>query len=216
MKMPPLMALLMGAIAGTVAAFIFQTDHYNYQVILNALGDGFSIESGNADVDRLLNRGGIMGMMSTVSLALLALGLGEMLQRMGILSAVLSKMEVFIKSPRSLVLTTLATCLVTTLLTASQYIAILLPGQVMKNAYTRLGVQKRVLSRTLEDGGTIFTFLVPWSTTGIFVSGVLDVEVMDYFPYAFLAIICPCIAIFYAITGIAIFKEDKTEKIQNA
>ena len=77
MKMPPLMALLMGAIAGTVAAFIFQTDHYNYQVILNALGDGFSIESGNADVDRLLNRGGIMGMMSTVSLALLALGLGK-------------------------------------------------------------------------------------------------------------------------------------------
>ena len=80
---------------------------YTHLVILNALGDGFSIESGNADVDRLLNRGGIMGMMSTVSLALLALGLGEMLQRMGILSAVLSKMEVFIKSPRSLVLTTL-------------------------------------------------------------------------------------------------------------
>ena len=211
MKMPPLIALLRGAIAGTAAAFIFQSDHYSYQVILDALGNGFSIDSGNVDVDKLLNRGGILGMMSTSSLALLALGLGEMLQRMGVLSAVLSKMEIFIKSPRSLVLTTLVTCLITTLLTASQYIAILLPGQVMKDAYTRLGVQKRVLSRTLEDGGTIFTFLVPWSTTGIFVSGVLGVEVLEYLPYAFLAIICPCIAVFYAITGIAIFKEEKPE-----
>ena len=151
-------------------------------------------------------------MMSTVSLALLALGLGEMLQKMGVLSVMLQKMEMFIRSPRSLVLTTLATCLVTTVLTASQYIAILLPGQVMKNAYTKQGVQKRVLSRTLEDGGTIFTFLIPWSTTGIFVSGVLGVEVLEYVPYAFLAILCPLIAVFYACTGIAIFKE--TEELQ--
>ena len=212
LKMPPLIALLLSAIAGTIAAFIFQGGHYDYQEILNALGNGFSIDSGNSDVDRLLNRGGVMGMMSTVSLALLALGLGEMLQKMGVLSVMLQKMEMFIRSPRSLVLTTLATCLVTTVLTASQYIAILLPGQVMKNAYTKQGVQKRVLSRTLEDGGTIFTFLIPWSTTGIFVSGVLGVEVLEYVPYAFLAILCPLIAVFYACTGIAIFKE--TEELQ--
>ena len=67
-------------------------------------------------------------MMSTSSLALLALGLGEMLQRMGVLSVVLKKMEVFIRSSRSLVLTTLGTCLITTILTASQYIAILFAG----------------------------------------------------------------------------------------
>lgn len=144
LKMPPLIALLLGAVAGTVAAFIFQTEHYDYQVILNALGNGFSMESGNADVDRLLNRGGIMGMMSTSFLALLALGLGEMLQRMGVLSVVLKKMEVFIRSSRSLVLTTLGTCLITTILTASQYIAILLPGQLMKEAYTKHKVSKPV------------------------------------------------------------------------
>ena len=198
-KMPPLIALLLGAVAGTVAAFIFQMGHYDYQVILNALGNGFSLESGNTDVDRLLNRGGIMGMMSTSSLALLALGLGEILQRMGVLSVILSKMEIFIRSPRSLVLTTLATCLVTTVLTASQYIAILLPGQVMKEAYTKQGVEKKVLAPKLEDGGTIFTFLIPWSTTGIFVSGVLGVEVLQYAPYAFLAILCPLIAIFLCL-----------------
>ncbi|MEG0793951.1 MAG: Na+/H+ antiporter NhaC [Lachnospiraceae bacterium] len=207
LKVPPLIALLLSAIVGTIAGFIFQSGCYDYQIILNALGSGFVIESGNAAVDKLLNRGGILGMMGTSSLALLALGLGEMLQRMGVLSVVLSKMEKIIKTPTSLVLTTLGTCLITTCLTASQYIAILLPGQIMKDAYTRLGVQKRVLSRTLEDGGTIFTFLIPWSTTGIYVSGVLGVSVLSYVPYAFLAIICPIIACIYAFTGIAIFKE---------
>ncbi len=153
-----------------------------------------------------------MGMMSTSSLALLALGLGEILQRMGVLSVILSKMEIFIRSPRSLVLTTLATCLVTTVLTASQYIAILLPGQVMKEAYTKQGVEKRVLSRTLEDGGTIFTFLIPWSTTGIFVSGVLGVEVLQYAPYAFLAILCPLIAIFMLALGLPSLKKKQQSK----
>lgn len=206
-KVPPLISLLLGAILGIAAAFLLQSGHYDYKVILNSLGNGFKIDTGVAEVDRLLNRGGILGMMSTSSLALLALGLGEILQRMGVLSVVLSKMDIFIRSSRSLVLTTLATCLVTTCLTASQYIAILLPGQVMKDAYTRLKIDKKVLSRTLEDGGTIFTFIIPWSTTGIYVSGVLGVEVAQYVPYAFLAIVCPLIAAFYAITGIAIFKE---------
>lgn len=210
-KFPPLTALLVSAIAGVVAAFILQYDQHGYKEILNALANGFSIESGNADVDRLLNRGGILGMMSTSSLALLALGLGEMLQRMGVLSALLEEMGALIRSPRSLVITTLLTCLFTTVVTASQYVAILLPGQVMRDAYTKLGIQKRVLSRTLEDGGTIFTFLIPWSTTGIYVTGVLGVPVLDYVPYAFLALLCPLVAVFYALTGIAIFKEPEGE-----
>lgn len=208
-KVPPLISLLSGALAGVIAAFIFQTGFYDYKTILNSLGTGFSIETGMAEVDRLLNRGGIMGMMSTVSLAFLALGLGEILQKMGVLSVILNKMDRFIRTPRSLVITTLVTCLITIMLTASQYLAILLPGQVMKNAYTRLKIDKKVLSRTLEDGGTIFAFLIPWSTTGIYVSGVLNIDVIEYIPYAYLAILCPLFALLYAITGFAIFKEEE-------
>lgn len=208
-KVPPLIALLLGALAGIVAALLLQTGFYDFKTILNSMGTGFSIDSGVEQVNKLLNRGGILGMMSTSSLALLALGLGEMLQRMGVLSVVLQKLDRFVRTSRSLVLTTLAACLLTTCITASQYIAILLPGQVMKDAYTRLGIQKRVLSRTLEDGGTIFAFIIPWSTTGIYVTGVLGVEVVQYMPYTFMAFLCPLMAIFYAMTGIAIFKENK-------
>lgn len=209
-KVPPMIALLMGAIFGIICAFIFQSGHYSFKVILNALGTGFKIDSGSAAVDRLVNRGGISGVFSTVALCMLVLGMAEMLQKFGILSVVLKKTEAFIKSPRSLVITTIITCLLTTCITASQYVSIIVPGELMKDAYTKFGVQKKVLSRTLEDAGTIFAFIIPWSTTGIYVSGVLDMAVTEYIPYCFFALLCPVIAVIFALTGFAIFKE-KTE-----
>ena len=65
-----------------------------------------------------------------------------------------------------------------------------------------------VLSRTLEDGGTIFSFLVPWSMAAIYTSGVLGVPTIQSLPYSFLPILCPVFAIIYAITGFAVFKTD--------
>lgn len=210
-KVPTLVALLLSSVAATVFAFIFQHDFYSAKVILSALGNGFTITSENAAVNRLLTRGGVLGMMSASSLALLALGLGEILQRMGVIDVVLGKLAGIIRGKRSLVVTTLATCLITTCLTASQYIAIILPGEVMKNAYTRFKVDKRVLSRSLEDGGTIFAFLIPWSTTGIYVTSTLDIPVMEYAPFTYLALLCPLIALIYALTGFAIFPDKNAE-----
>lgn len=149
----------------------------------------------------------VSGVFSTVALCMLVLGMAELLQKFGILSVVLKKTEAFIKSPRSLVITTIITCLLTTCITASQYVSIIVPGELMKDAYTKFGVQKKVLSRTLEDAGTIFAFIIPWSTTGIYVSGVLDMAVTEYIPYCFFALLCPVIAVIFALTGFAIFKE---------
>ena len=91
------------------------------------------------------------------------------------------------------------------MLTASQYLAIMLPGMMLKDKYEELGLDKRVLSRTLEDGGTMFSFLVPWDTAGIYTSSVLGVATLAYAPYACLLYICPIIAAVYACTGFALF-----------
>lgn len=213
-KVPTLVALLISAVLATFVAFVFQSGFYSPKVILSALGNGFSIKTANAAVNRLLSRGGVLGMVGTSSLSMLALGLGEIMQRIGIIDVVLEKFASIIKGKRSLVVTTLGTCLVTTCLTTSQYIAIILPGEVLKNAYTKFKVDKRVLSRTLEDGGTIFAFLVPWSTTGIYVTSTLDIPVMTYFPYTYLALLCPLIALIYALAGIAIFPDESASSEQ--
>ena len=209
-KVPPFIALLIGAIAGVIAAIIFQD--FGIKVILNSLASGFKIDSGIYEVDKLLNRGGVSGMMGTVSLAILALGFGEMLQKMGVLKTLLEKIQTVTQSPRRLVITTLFTCLLTNMLTASQYMAIILPGEVFKDSYKKCGVKASVLSRTLEDGGTIFSFLVPWSMAAVYASGVLGVSTLQYLPYAFLAILCPAFAIIYALTDKAIFRIEKTEE----
>ncbi len=206
-KVPSFLALLAGTIAGIVVAFIAQPQ-FDIATVFNSMATGFKFEFANEVVAKLFNRGGISSMMTTVSLALLCLSFGELLQRMGVLNAILSKLEALVRKPGPLVITTLFTCLLTVVLTASQYVAILLPGEIFKDSYDKADVAPYVLSRTLEDGGTIFSFLVPWSMAAIYVSGVLGVPTLSSLPYSFLPLLCPVMAIIYGLTGFAIFKKD--------
>jgi len=216
-KVPPVVALVSSALLGIIAAFIFQGGYYDFKTIINALGTGFVINTDIPEINKLLTRGGMLGMMGATALAFLAVGLGEILQRIGVLNVVLSKMNKVIHSKAAVVITTLVTSLIVTILCASQYIAIILTGQIMKNSYKEYKINRTVLSRTLEDGGTIFAYLVPWSTTGVFITGVLGVEVFAYAPYAFFCILCPILAVIYAVTGFAIFKDkDDSEVIASS
>ena len=210
-KVPPLVALISSALIAIIAAFIFQSGHYDFKTIINSMGTGFTINTDIPEINKLLTRGGILGMMGATALAFLAVGLGEILQRIGVLNVVLQKINKVIHSKAAVVINTLVISLIVTILCASQYIAIILTGQIMKNSFKEYKIGRTVLSRTLEDGGTIFAYLVPWSTTGVFITGVLGIEVFTYAPYAFFCILCPLIAIIYAITGFAQFNEEYEE-----
>ncbi len=215
-KLPPVIAMLGSALAAIIMAFIFQSGYSDYKTILDAIASGYHCETGVADIDRLLNRGGIIAMMDVVAWTLLTLGMGEMLKQSGVINEFLKKLLAGIKKPRGLVLGTLGFSLVTACLTASQYLAIMLPGMMMKDSYTKFKVDKKVLSRTLEDGGTMFSFLIPWDTAGIYTSTVLGVATLAYAPYAFLLLACPLIAAFYACTGLFIFMENEGGETKTA
>jgi NhaC family Na+:H+ antiporter len=87
------------------------------------------------------------------------------------------------------------------MISASQYVAILIPGRMYLPAYDKLGVKRMVASRTCEDAATVTSPLVPWGLCGVYFTGTLGVATLDYLPYTFLALIVPVIAIIYAITG---------------
>ena len=123
-------------------------------------------------------------MMSTIVYCIFALELGELMYEMGVLSVILDKVKDRILKPCNLIIATLISCLATVMLTTSQYMAILLPGEVFRSSYEKANMAPYVLSRTLEDGGTIFSFLVPWSAAAIYSSGVLGVSTLQYLPYA--------------------------------
>jgi NhaC family Na+:H+ antiporter len=70
-----------------------------------------------------------------------------------------------------------------------------------------------VLSRTLEDSGTVTSALIPWNTCGAYHSGVLGIATGDYFMYCFFNLLSPLMTVFFGFMNIKIARiKDKKEK----
>lgn len=206
-------ALAAMVVASLIAMFIaIIMSGYSIFEMMSFMNYGFSIETGIADVDRLLNRGGLQSMMWTVSLGYLGLSYGGILEKTGTLDALIEKMMVFTKNARNLIITHIFSSIAVNLLSASQYVAILIPGRMYLSSYDRLGIRRNVASRTSEDSGTVTSPLVPWGLCGVFFTGTLGVATLDYLPYTYLALFTPLIAILYAITGKFVWKNTPEEQ----
>ena len=181
--------------------------------ILNSLYAGEAHHSGVASLDSLLGRGGIASMMWTLSLALIALALGGILSVFGFLRVLISGLISRVKRTGSLVSLTIVTCFVGNLTMAEAYMSIILGGNLFSGAYDKLGVDRLVLSRSLEDGGTLTAALIPWTTAGAFFASSLGVDVIEYAPYAILNWLNPIISILLASLGITVFKAKPKIKV---
>ncbi|MDY0235704.1 MAG: Na+/H+ antiporter NhaC [Gudongella sp.] len=204
LKIPALPGLVAGSAVGSLFAGIFQGAGLGD--IINALHYGFEIDSGVAMVDELLNRGGLDSMMWTVSLILLAMTFGGIMEKTGMLGAIAHSILKMAKNTGSLVTATVLTSIALNILAADQYLSIVIPGRMYKDAYDEMGLEPRLLSRTLEDAGTLTSALVPWNTCGAYMASVLLVSPLAYAPYAFLNLINPVVAIIYGFTGFSIVK----------
>ena len=181
---------------------------YSVLDMLSFMNFGYVGDSGNADIDSLLNRGGLQGMMYTVSLGYFGLGFGGLLEKTGILEVLLGKMSLLTKKQGNLILTHVISCILVNLLTASQYLSILLTGRLYVPAYDKLGIRRDIVSRTCEDAGTVTSPLVPWNMCGVYFAATLGVGTLTYLPYAFVAYLSPIIAIIYGYFNIFVWKKD--------
>lgn len=210
-KINALAAMVIAAIFAMLLAMIFQGR--GIYEMMGYMNYGFSIDTGIFEVNKLLNRGGIQAMMWTVSLGYLGLSYGGILEKSGVLDTLLNKMIAVTNKPGKLIITHVFSAIAVNMLSASQYVAIMIPGRMFLPAYKKLGIKTSVASRTCEDAATVTSPLVPWGLCGVYFSGVLGVATLSYLPYTFLALFVPVIAILYAATGKFIFMED-TGKVQ--
>jgi NhaC family Na+:H+ antiporter len=230
-KVPAFPAVAIGALIGGVWAFVFQQEliirlggetdviSANVKVIWTAFYDGVVIETGNSQLNSLLSGGGMSSMLNTVWLIMCALSFGAVLEYLGMLKKFVDIILASAKSTGSLIASTVATCIGTNLLTADQYMAIVMPGRMYKEEYQRRGLDPLVLSRTLEDSATITSPLIPWNTCAVYMSGVLLVSPLDYMFYCFFNWINPILAVTYGFIGFNIKKLTKVttkETIQKA
>jgi Na+:H+ antiporter, NhaC family len=202
-------SLLIGAFTGLIVAVLVQGQ--GFSDILGTMIYGYAIETENEVLSNLLNNGGTEAMMYTVSLVMLAMSLGGILEVSGILASIVNSLLKFAKSTGSLISTTVVTCIITNIVACEQYIAILLPGRMYLKAYRKRGLHAKNLSRTIEDAGTMTSPLVPWSTCGIFMTATLGVATIEYLPFVFLCILSPIIAVIYGFAGFAIEKQPYVE-----
>lgn len=229
-KVPPLPALLFGSLLGGLFALIFQphlvrevgemlqpgtTSFFkaSYVSLMQAIYGELSISTSNEMVNELLSTQGMQGMLNTIWLILSAMVFGGTMESAGLLRKITKSLIRFANSTGSLVATTIGTSIFFNITASDQYIAIVVPGRMFASTYRERGLKPEVLSRTLEDGGTITSVLVPWNTCGATQSRVMGVPTIEYIPFAFFNLLSPLFSILFAAINYKIrrFSDDDKE-----
>jgi NhaC family Na+:H+ antiporter len=210
MKKPTLPVLWIALVTAVPLAMM---QGYNIPEIISIMAKGPDITTGVASVDNLLSRGGISFMAGAIAVIFFAYIFAGQLEYTGAFASISSALrDRFIKKNRGrLVLSMSLTGIFTGLGTGNSYLSEIVPGTMYRDLCDEMNVSRRVLSRTLEDSGTVVVPLIPWSAAGIYMATVLDVPVFSYAPWAFLLYLGFITAWIYGFTGIAIWPTDKKE-----
>lgn len=210
-KVPAIPSLIIGIFLGFLSHVFIQGG--SFAEAISALQNGYVIKTGNEMVDNLFNSGGLESMMNTVSMTIVAMTFGGVLEQTGMLKAIVNQILKLAKTAKGLIVSTIASCFATNATCSEQYISIVIPSRMYVKAYRDKGLHSKNLSRALEDGGTLTSVFIPWNTCGVFIFGTLGVHAFEYAPYAVLNFVVPIISMIYAFTGITITKLTESEII---
>lgn len=214
-KVPAFTAIFSGAIAGGVLAVAVAPDRVaafaagdgipGWLALIKgvwlALASGYASSTGHPSVDQLITRGGMGSMLNTIWLIITALAFGGVVEKCGVLDRLITPIINRAKSAGSLVASLVTSIFATNVVTADQYIAIVLPGRMFKNAFVRRGLAPVVLSRAVGDTATPTSALIPWNSCGAYMAATLGVATFSYAPYAVFCLVSPLLTIAVAYSG---------------
>ena len=180
--------------------------------VIQAATTSTSVETGNALLNDLVATSGMGGMMNTIWLIICAMCFGGVMHGSGMLTSI---SQLFLRVARrtvSVVGSTVCSGIFFNLTTGDQYISIILTGNLFRNLYDGRGLERRLLSRSVEDSATVTSVLIPWNSCGMTQSTVLGVATLTYLPCCIFNIVSPLMSIFMATIGYKIFKRTDDEK----
>ncbi|SMX81335.1 transporter, NhaC family [Brevibacterium aurantiacum] len=214
LKLPTLPTIIGSSLVAGILAAIFQK--VNLESIFASTVDGFTpdmLEVGSStlknldpQVVELVSQGGMASMTGVILIAFSAFAFASIMSKSGALETIIRSLLKFVKRTGDLVLSTVVSCLTMAVVTGNSYLSIIVPGELFKKAYADRGLDAKNLSRTLEDSGTVVVPLIPWSSAGVYMAGVLGVSVLDYAPWAVFCYVGFAFAIILGYTGIGIAK----------
>lgn len=223
-KLPAIVTLFTSVVLASVALVIAQPDVIMYiteatsidamssikAIVLSTTSD-VAVDTGNVTINELVATSGMGGMMDTIWLIICAMCFGGVMYGSGMLSAIT---KVFIRIARrtvSVVASTVSSGVFFNLCTGDQYISIILTSKLFNKLYDERGLERRLLSRSVEDSATVTSVLIPWNSCGMTQSTVLGVATITYLPYCIFNIVSPIMSIIVAAIGYKIFKRKENE-----
>ncbi len=203
-KVPAEVTMSCSIVLAVLIAIIYQGE--SPISVLNALWENTPEATGISSLDALLGRGGISSMSWTLLLALMAIALGGILHGAGFLTTLLAGIITKVRRTSTLIATTIVSGFLGNMAMGEAYISIILSCQLFKPKYEQQNLESAVLSRTVEEGTTMTTGLIPWTTAGAFYTATLGVDVLAFAPYAFFNYLNAIVAVTMAALGIGLLK----------
>lgn len=216
-RLPALVTLFLSVVMASVAMVFAQPDIVSeiggngdysiFRALMTASSTSTSIDTGNATINELVATSGMQGMLNTIWLILCAMCFGGVMAGSGMLAALTRLFAKFVYRTASVVASTLATGIFANLLTADQYISIIITGNTFRELYEKRGLEARLLSRSVEDAATVTSVLIPWNSCGMTQSTVLGVATLTYLPFCIFNLISPLMSLIAAIVGYKIVRK---------
>jgi NhaC family Na+:H+ antiporter len=218
-RLPSLITLFISTLLAAIFALLYQPEVLLelasnesgalalFKGTMQAIFGDTQLEMGSAELNDLVGTGGMAGMMDTIWLILCAMCFGGVMEAGGFLAGISRLFLRFVRKTFSLVSSTVASGILFNVVTADQYISIILTGNMFKQTYHDQGHEARLLSRTTEDAVTVTSPLIPWNTCGMTQATVMGVATWTYLPYAVFNYLCPLFSMIIAATGFRIFKK---------
>lgn len=202
-KIPAIPTLLTGFTTAVILAFIHE-GNLSLEKVASILMNGYVAQTSDSKINELLSRGGLMSMLGSASLIILALALGGLLIKYKIVETLVEGLRSKITRPSRLIGFTALSSIGINLIVGEQYLSIILPGETFKNVFDKENLDKMYLTRTIADAGAAVNALIPWGVSGTFIMGTMQVNALDYLPFAFFPILVP---IFTIISGFFLNKK---------
>lgn len=205
LKVPAVPSLAFGSFFAVIIGWLHHPIKLN--TLANYIMGGYVARTGSKTMDALLSKGGINSMLSSLALIIFALSLGGLLIKFHIIGSLIDGLGRFVNTAGKLVLMTTITCIGVNFLVGEQYLSVILPGESFKSSFDKMNLPRTRLTRTLNDAGAAVNSIIPWSVSGVFIQGTLQVSPVKYIPYSFFPLFVP---IFTVLAGFML--EHRTNK----
>ncbi len=217
-KKPVLPVMAVAAAIGFIFAIIFQG--FKPIDVISGLGNGFTLDmvswytpsepvEGVPYVLGFFERGGFWELGGLLPISISILTVVGVLNTVEAMQGTVNAIFGWAKTRATIIVSSLATAIAMIALTANGIACSFVTAEIFKKKYDDANIDRRVLSRTTEDAGTLLEVLFPWTPAAIFFTATLGVEVSEYAPWAIMNWSTSLVAVVLAVTGIGTFKKAK-------